>query len=256
MAIQFTNPESDQEFSLGSKISFTGTADTPITQVELWADDRWLIGKTSVSGGNWSHSYAFNGGGTRSIYVKGLDRNNVVIDEDQIWVFIGTFVNLNQNLSPNFILRELTRSSTGLMLGLDNTPTPGEVERLRTLCQKVLQPARDALGPIQVNSAFRSEAVNNAVGGARNSAHRLGYAADIELANDNSKNRQIALWIAENKIHEVDQMILEFGTLKQPEWIHISVEPRRPKRRQILRAAKDQGKTIYSAISVDAIRNA
>ena len=256
MAIVFTKPNTDQEFDVGTIVSFEGTATNSITQVELWADDRWLLGRTTVNQGNWSLAYTFNGTGTRSIRARGLDENDNILDQDEIWVFVGAFVDLSQNLTPNFTLREMTRSAIAELRGLDNTPTPEEIERLRTLCQTVLQPARDALGPIRVNSAFRSEQVNEAVNGVPNSAHRLGYAADVELGNNNMRNRELALWVIDNKLSEVDQIILEFGTLRQPNWIHISVEMRRPKRQQILRAIKRRGRTVYSSISADEIRAA
>lgn len=256
MAIVFTKPNTDQEFDIGTIVNFEGTADIPVTQVELWADDRWLMGTVPVNQGKWALSYRFNGSGTRSIHARGLDANGIFVEQDQIWVFIGGFIDLNQNLTPNFTLREMTRSTRGEMLGLDNTPTPGEIERLRTLCQTVLQPARDALGPITVNSAFRSKEVNEAVGGVSNSAHRLGYAADIELGNNNTRNRELALWIIDNKMSEIDQIILEFGTLKRPQWIHVSVEPKRPKRQQILRATTSAGRIVYTTISANTIRTA
>ena len=257
MAIAFTKPDTDQEFDVGAAVSFEGTAtNDAITQVEVWADDRWFLGRTTVNQGNWSLAYTFNGAGTRSIQARGLDANDIVLEQDEIWVFIGAFVDLSQNLTPNFTLGEMTFSTIGALRGLDNTPTPEEIERLRTLCQTVLQPARDALGPIPVNSAFRSEAVNRAVGGVPNSAHRLGYAADVTLGTRGTRNRELALWVIDNKLSEVDQIILEFGTLRQPNWIHISVEMRRPKRQQILRAIERRGRTVYSSISADEIRAA
>jgi hypothetical protein len=79
-------------------------------------------------------------------------------------------------LSPNFTLEELTTTNTGL----DNTPNAAEIERLKLLAE-FMEKVRAVLGnkSISVNSAFRSAAVNNAVGGVSNSAHRLGYACDF-----------------------------------------------------------------------------
>jgi zinc D-Ala-D-Ala carboxypeptidase len=79
-------------------------------------------------------------------------------------------------LSPNFTLEELTTTNTGL----NNTPNADEIERLKLLAA-FMEKVRTVLGnkSISVNSAFRSEAVNNAVGGVPNSAHRLGYACDF-----------------------------------------------------------------------------
>ncbi|MDP9104468.1 MAG: D-Ala-D-Ala carboxypeptidase family metallohydrolase [Candidatus Eremiobacteraeota bacterium] len=79
-------------------------------------------------------------------------------------------------LSPNFTLEELTTTNTGL----NNTPNADEIERLKLLAA-FMEKVRAVLGnkAISVNSAFRSAAVNNAVGGVSNSAHRLGYACDF-----------------------------------------------------------------------------
>jgi putative chitinase len=79
-------------------------------------------------------------------------------------------------LSPNFTLEELTTTNTGL----SNAPNAEEIERLKLLAA-FMEKVRAVLGnkTISVNSAFRSAAVNNAVGGVSNSAHRLGYACDF-----------------------------------------------------------------------------
>jgi hypothetical protein len=79
-------------------------------------------------------------------------------------------------LSPNFTLAELTTTGRGIA----NTANAEEIERLRLLAA-FMEKVRTVLGnnAITVNSAFRSEAVNRAVGGVSNSAHRLGYACDF-----------------------------------------------------------------------------
>jgi uncharacterized protein YcbK (DUF882 family) len=82
-------------------------------------------------------------------------------------------------LTDNFTLEEFTRSSTADRLGIVNVPGITETGHIRMLCETILQPARNALGPIQVLSGFRSERLNQAVGGVPHSAHQLGYAADI-----------------------------------------------------------------------------
>jgi hypothetical protein len=86
------------------------------------------------------------------------------------------------------------------------------------------------LRPLKINSGFRSEELNKAVGGVSNSAHRQGFAADVVPVNAGTK--QLAKWVNDNL--EFDQIILEFGTLDNPRWIHLSAEPRNCK--QVLRA--------------------
>ena len=86
-------------------------------------------------------------------------------------------------LTANFTLEEFTRSTAADRLGIDNTPNPQEIANIRRLCVEILQPARLALGPIQISSGFRSKALNKAVGGVSDSAHRLGFAADVVPVN-------------------------------------------------------------------------
>lgn len=132
-------------------------------------------------------------------------------------------------LSRNFTLTEMIQSDTADRLGLSNQPNAQERANLQKLACNLLQPARDALGPLRITSGFRSEAVNRAVGGVPNSDHRLGYAADVIPANVGT--RDFAVWVSRNV--PFDQIILEFGTAQNPSWIHVSVNPRN--RRQVLR---------------------
>ena len=79
------------------------------------------------------------------------------------------------NLSANFNLKEMTKSDTATRLGLDNTPGEVEIENLRLLCEKVLQPVRDHFGKsVTVNSGFRSPESNAAVNGSKTSDHCKG----------------------------------------------------------------------------------
>ena len=80
------------------------------------------------------------------------------------------------NLSPHFTLLELTVTSTGL----ENNPPAWAVEKLRKLCEQLLEPMRTVWDcPIRIDSGFRSEAVNAAVHGSARSQHRAGLAADV-----------------------------------------------------------------------------
>lgn len=149
------------------------------------------------------------------------------------------------NLTANFRLWELVKSSTADRLGIDNTPNSEEIGNLRKLCEKILQPARDELGPIRISSGFRSEELNIAVGGVSNSDHRLGFAADVIPINVGTK--KLAEWVVEN-CPEFDQVILEFGTLDNPNWIHLSAAPRN--RKQVLRATREDGRVAYRPIAL------
>jgi len=146
---------------------------------------------------------------------------------------------MGERLTANFTLDELTRTR----FALDNTPTPKVVENLRTLCEKVLQPLRDAVGPVNVTSGYRSKLVNEAVHGARNSDHLWGYAADLQ--SPDGDHRKLYDWLKANAMFT--QLIYEFGNDTQPQWVHISYNPKDLKR-EILRARNLGKRVTYSRL--------
>lgn len=131
-------------------------------------------------------------------------------------------------LTENFSLEEMTVSEIGARRGLDNTPNATEISNLvRTA--GLLEQVRKLLGkPIIVNSAFRSKAVNDAVGSKDTSQHRIGCAADIRVPGM-TPNEVVEACIKANIPY--DQIIREFDS-----WTHISVpdSPSRPPRKQAL----------------------
>lgn len=135
--------------------------------------------------------------------------------------------------TKNFSYDELIASATAKRLGLDNTPTPEEKEKLRKLAEDILQPIRDRWrSPIIVNSAYRSEAVNKAVGGVPTSQHRLGEAADIKVGGkDRNKKLFKAIYnmISKGEI-KVGQLIDEYNY----QWIHVSLPRTNKPNNQIL----------------------
>ena len=138
-----------------------------------------------------------------------------------------------EQFTKNFSYDELIASATAKRLGLDNTPTLEEKEKLRQLAEDILQPIRDAWkSPIVVTSGYRSEAVNKAVGGVSNSQHRLGEAADIKVGGKD-RNRKLFNFIYklinQGKI-KVGQLIDEYSY----SWIHISLPRKGKENNQIL----------------------
>lgn len=119
------------------------------------------------------------------------------------------------NLTPHFTLEELTASEIGARKGLDNTPGPVAQQNLVRLA-KFLEEVRKVLGkPITINSAYRGPEVNSAVGGAKNSQHLLGCAADIKVPGMNPD--QVCRAIIQSGL-QYDQLIREFDS-----WTHISI---------------------------------
>lgn len=135
-------------------------------------------------------------------------------------------------MTKNFTLKELCVTKTGI----HNEPNAEQKEALSLLAVNILQPARDALGPIKVTSGFRNSKVNAAVGGSRSSQHTKGEAADLQC-KDNAALFQFI------KTLEFDQLIWEFGDKEQPDWVHVSYASKN--RKEILKATKKNGVTKY-----------
>ena len=117
------------------------------------------------------------------------------------------------NLSPNFTLEELTHTDHR---NLENEPNETELTNLKRLAE-FLEAVKTVLGgkPIIVNSAFRSKAVNDAVGSKDTSQHRTGCAADIRVPGM-TPDEVVKAIIAANLGH--DQVIREFDR-----WTHVSI---------------------------------
>jgi hypothetical protein len=129
-------------------------------------------------------------------------------------------------ISEHFTLEELTASQAAVRNRLDNRPGLEEVKNLRWLAG-TLEEVRKLVGsPIHVSSAYRSPAVNKAVGGSIKSAHMHGLAADITVSGMTS--RDLAELIRSSAI-AYDQLIYE-GT-----WVHIGLAEG-VMRRQVLTA--------------------
>lgn len=127
-----------------------------------------------------------------------------------------------------FSINELTRSETARARKIDNTPPEEARVRLQRLIDRVLDPAREAIGiPIYVNSGYRCPSLNSAVGGVPTSQHTLGEAADLDTRTREG-NKKLYAWIAENL--EFDQLINE----NNYSWIHVSYREGR-NRNQVLR---------------------
>lgn len=126
-------------------------------------------------------------------------------------------------LSKYFTLEELTYSSTAEQRNINNVPTNEHLQNLKKLAIEILDPIREKLGqPIMVNSGYRSEKLNAAVKGVKTSQHCKGEAADIRCKGSKAKLfRLIESMIKSGEI-KVGQLIWEYGTKTEPQWIHVS----------------------------------
>lgn len=106
-------------------------------------------------------------------------------------------------------------------------------QSMQTLTGKILTPLNNAI-KIGINSVYRGERANNSIGGAKDSQHRRGEAADVRTLGGKS-NRDIFFYIKDNLPY--DQMIWEKGTPPpdgNPQWIHVSFNPNAPPRKSTL----------------------
>ena len=124
------------------------------------------------------------------------------------------------NLSRNFTLEEMEKSSTGIRLGIKNKAGAGEIKNLGDLCYEVLEPVRAKFDkPVTITSGYRSPELSEAIGSKATSQHCSGEAVDFEIAG--VSNLQVALWLTNNV--NFDQCILEFWTGEASSgWIHVS----------------------------------
>ena len=146
------------------------------------------------------------------------------------------------NLTRNFTLSELTKSDTAIRKGINNNPSPEQIEKLKSLCENILQPVRDHFGRVKITSGFRSPELCLAIGSSINSQHAKAEAADFECPGVD--NAELADWIHKNLPY--DQLILEFYRDNEPTsgWIHCSYSSDH-NRNQPLRAYREEGKVIY-----------
>ena len=149
------------------------------------------------------------------------------------------------NLSRNFTLQELIKSDTAIRLDIYNNPNADQIEKLKALCENILQPVRDHFGRVKVTSGFRSVELCLAIGSSANSQHAKAEAADFECVGVD--NVELFDWIKNNL--EPDQLILEFYTPGEPNsgWIHCSWIEGTP-RASYLHAYRSEGKTKYKPI--------
>ena len=147
-------------------------------------------------------------------------------------------------LSKNFALAEVLRSETAKRKGISNMPTPEHIENFKLLAENVFQPIREHFGvPIILSSGYRSKELNTAVGGALSSQHCTGEAIDIDMDGTTVKNAEVFNFIKDNL--NFDQLIWEFGTDSNPDWVHVSYESTGKQRKQILKAVKSGKGTSY-----------
>jgi hypothetical protein len=141
------------------------------------------------------------------------------------------------NLSKHVTLAEFQDSATATTHGINNQMNESQIASAKLLCENVFEPLRIHLNtPIAISSGFRSLQVNKMIGGASTSQHTKGEAMDLQIGAKGFN-------FIKDKL-DFDQLIWEFGNDENPSWVHVSYSSKN--RKQVLKATKKNGKTIYS----------
>ena len=134
---------------------------------------------------------------------------------------ISEFILTFATMKNYFTIQELVVSDTAKKFGIDNTPPASVKLHLTELIEKLLNPLREAWGgPIIVSSGYRCPKLNEKVGGAKNSAHLTGYAADLIPGNGQRARfiKFVQNYLKTSKI-PFDQCINEYNR-----WCHVGLK--------------------------------
>lgn len=149
-------------------------------------------------------------------------------------------------ISKYVSLSEVIKSNTATRKGISNMPNDSQIDRITTLATLVFDPLREWVGgPVKINSGFRSEALNKAIGGSKTSQHcaNNGAAFDIDDTFGHATNAQMFHYIKD--MMSFDQLIWEFGDDENPDWIHVSYVSGGKNRMEVLQAKKNSNNKTY-----------
>ena len=156
-----------------------------------------------------------------------------------------------ENISKHITYNEAIHSNTAKRLGIENVPDAKQIENMKALEENIFEPLRLWVGgAIKVNSFFRSEDLNKAIGGASSSQHCKGQAIDLDDVYGYKTNKEMFEWIKLNC--NFDQLIYEFGTPYpngNPASVHVSYIDGKKNRNRCLVAEKEFGKTVYKIVN-------
>ena len=152
-----------------------------------------------------------------------------------------------EKISKHVSYKEGIKSNTAMRLNIDNSPGEYHLGNMNAVALNIFEPLREWVGgPIKINSFYRSVTLNKAIGGSSRSQHCDGRAMDIDDTFGYKTNAEMYEYIKENL--NFDQMIWEFGTDENPDWVHISYVSEEQNRNRCLKATRVNGKAVYSII--------
>ena len=150
-------------------------------------------------------------------------------------------------ISKHISYKEGVYSNTATRRGINNTPNDEQLNNMETVAEEIFEPLRAYVnGPIKINSFFRCPELNKAIGGSSKSQHCKGQAIDIDDTFGYMTNAEMYYFIKEHL--DFDQIIWEFGSDDNPDWVHISYVSPGKNRNRCLKAYRKNGKTHYEVI--------
>jgi hypothetical protein len=149
-------------------------------------------------------------------------------------------------ISKYITYHEATHSNHADAQHLANTPDTDTLCRMKAVAAAVFDPLREHFGkPIGISSFYRSSLLNYILKGAPTSQHVKGEAIDIDGdIYGGITNKEIFDFIRHNLVF--DQLISEFGTEDNPDWVHVSYSLKK-NRNQVLRSITKKGRTVYKS---------
>jgi len=148
-------------------------------------------------------------------------------------------------ISEHLYLAEVIRSESAKRYGISNMPTEEHIANFKLLADNIFEPIRNHFKcPILISSGYRSKELNEKIGGAKTSQHCFGQAIDIDMDGTDYgvTNADIFKYIKSEL--PFDQLIWEFGTDSNPDWVHVSYSDRH--RKEILKATRINGNVKYN----------
>jgi len=149
-------------------------------------------------------------------------------------------------ISEHLDLSEVIRSEQAKRLGISNMPTEEHINNFKLLAENIFEPIRNNFRvPIHISSGYRSVALNKAIKGSATSQHCKAEAIDVDMdgSSNGVTNKMIFDYIYKNL--DFDQLIWEFGTSENPDWVHVSYSSTGKQRKQALRAVRGASGTSY-----------
>ena len=158
-----------------------------------------------------------------------------------------------EKISKYVSYKEVTYSSTAIKHNIDNSPDDVQLANIKLCAEKVFDPLREWVnGQVMITSCFRSVALNKRIGGENSSQHLAnnGAAFDIDDTFCHKSNKEMFFHVLDKL--DFDQLIWEYGTDDNPNWIHASYK-KTENRKEVLRAKKINDLTVYIMLSASEL---